>query len=55
MNQKSIKALYERVMHHVNEGGGAGYTVEISNLKLGNFKVLGTRFVSTGFEEWVVR
>lgn len=29
MKQKAIKALYESVMHHVNEGAGAGYTVEI--------------------------
>ena len=41
-------------MHHVNEGAGAGYTVEISDLKLGNFKVIGTKFVNNGHEEKVV-
>ena len=55
MNQKAIKALYESVMHHVNEGAGAGYTVEISDLKLGNFKVLGTKFVDNGHEEKVAK
>ena len=42
-------------MHHVNEGAGAGYTVEISDLKLGNFKVLGTKFVDNGHEEKVAK
>lgn len=55
MKQKAIKALYESVMHHVNEGAGAGYTVEISDLKLGNFKVLGTKFVDNGHEEKVAK
>ena len=42
-------------MHHVNEGAGAGYTVEISDLKLGNFKVIGTKFVNNGHEEKVAK
>ena len=42
-------------MHHVNEGAGAGYTVEISDLKLGNFKVHGTKFVDNGHEEKVAK
>ena len=49
------EALYESVMHLVNEGAGAGYTVEISDLKLGNFKVLGTKFVNNGHEEKVAK
>ena len=56
MNNKQKKALYESIMksvaktvkHALNEGAGAGYTVEISDLKLNNFKVLDTKFIRDG-------
>lgn len=54
MNIKQKKSLYESIMASVaktvkktlNEGAGAGYTVTINDLKLGNFKILGTEFIN---------